>query len=399
MLSVRGPIREERPVRPAVRAAVPLVVAGELRPQPAPFLTEDHERVRIGVLHLSRVRQVLVAHLVHGGARRVHVAMGRVPERRLVVEDVVAHAAVDGEAPPRDEMGDPAPLNQVAVRDVGVGRRVPGDVGAVAGAHPVAGVGVPLRVIAGLRAVLGDGVAGELAPVRAERRDVVDDRDRDHRLCMAGTGRGHEVVAALPSGAARIADALEVPVLPAIVRVQLPVVARRVVAAVPVDRHVQVGELRGRRIGHAVDVGVDGVLRGGSINGHRHGAVLCRDDGDGDDNGGGRQQREEQSPHGANSLAYGELGKRVPVCASRATRSCRTTSSCSELATPVDIGIRRGAIRSPRSVQRRLSFRRCVQSMRWSLAPPRFFGHTPSQIWRRAAPRPMCPARRSGELS
>ena len=55
---------------------------------------------------------------------------------------------------------------------------------------------------------------------------------------------------------------ITVPVVAAIVGVGLPVVARRVVAAIAVKRAVQVVQLSGRRVCHAVDVGIDGTAVG-----------------------------------------------------------------------------------------------------------------------------------------
>ena len=61
----------------------------------------------------------------------------------------------------------------------------------------VAGVGEPLPVAAGLRAVLGDREAGEFAAVGAELRDPADHRDREHRLRAGRLAGGDERVAAL----------------------------------------------------------------------------------------------------------------------------------------------------------------------------------------------------------
>ena len=66
----------------------------------------------------------------------------------------------------------------------------------------------------------------------------------------------------------------------AVVGVLLPVVSRRVVAAVAMQRRVQVLQLRGRRVRHAVDRRVDGVAICGDVNGHRHRTVLSMENGD-----------------------------------------------------------------------------------------------------------------------
>ena len=96
----------------------------------------------------------------------MNVAVRRVPDARLVVEDVVAQAAARVRAPASDEVLHPALLERA--RSTARSRRC--------GSLPVmnwplvpnavAGVGEPLPVVAGLRAVLGDREAGELAAVR-----------------------------------------------------------------------------------------------------------------------------------------------------------------------------------------------------------------------------------------
>ena len=60
-----------------------------------------------------------------------------------------------------------------------------------------------------------------------------------------------------PAVALRVGDALVVPVVAAVVGVQLPVVARGVVAAVAVERAVQVVQLRCGCVGNAVNVRID----------------------------------------------------------------------------------------------------------------------------------------------
>ncbi len=99
-----------------------------------------------------------------------------------------------------------------------------------------------------------------------------------------------EVVAALPGRCARFRDALEIPIRAAVVGIQLPVVARRVVPAVAVQRRVQVLQLGGRRVRHAVDSGADGVPIGGGVNRDRNRGVLCVENRGG---GGNRRERSE----------------------------------------------------------------------------------------------------------
>ena len=97
----------------------------------------------------------------------------------------------------------------VTLASVGV---IPRDVGAVA-ADAVAGIREPLRVVAGLRAVLGDGVAGQLGPVGPSFAMQSIMGIVIIGWAPAGLRRRDEVVAALAGRAAGFADALEVPVL------------------------------------------------------------------------------------------------------------------------------------------------------------------------------------------
>ena len=65
-----------------------------------------------------------------------------------------------------------------------------------------------------------------------------------------------------------------VPIVGAIVGVQLPVIARRVVAAVAVERAVQIVQLRGRGMGDAVNVRIDRAAVQIGIDVDRYGSVL-----------------------------------------------------------------------------------------------------------------------------
>src|SRR5207253_1824127 len=98
------------------------------------------------------------------GAGRVDVAVRVVPDARLVVQHVIADAAGPGCPPGGDEMLHPAALERDIGGRVGVVRVVAGDE-AAAGADAVAGVGEIRPIVAGLRAVLGNREAGQLAAV------------------------------------------------------------------------------------------------------------------------------------------------------------------------------------------------------------------------------------------
>src|SRR5258708_34871842 len=96
------------------------------------------------------------------------VTMCALPDTRLVVEDVVAQAAVRVRAPATHQVLHPSLLTERRRGHVGVVRIVAGDVLAV-GPHAVTRIGEPLPVVAGLRAVLGARKAGEPASIRPAR--------------------------------------------------------------------------------------------------------------------------------------------------------------------------------------------------------------------------------------
>ena len=199
--------------------------------------------------------------------------MRRMPDARLVVENVVAEAAVRVGAPPVDEMLNPPLLKERRGRDVGV-------VGIVAGhelsvrAHAVPGVREPLPVGAGLGAVLGDREAGELASIGAHFGHPLDCRNRQHGRRVRGARIGDEGVASSSRGRAAFGDAFVVPVVAAIVGIQLPVVSRRVVAAVAIERAVEVVQLGRSRVRHAVDVGIDRAAIDVGVDGDRDRRIL-----------------------------------------------------------------------------------------------------------------------------
>src|SRR5262245_30231246 len=175
--------------------------------------------------------------------------MGGVPQAGLVVEDVVAQTAGCIRSPAADEVLHPSLLKRRIRWHVRVVRIVAGDEAAVR-TDAVASVRKPLRVVSALGTVLRDRESRELAAARSYFRDPLDRGNRQHGLGAGGPGVGDERVAALAGRRTGIGDALVVPIVSAIVGVDLPVVTRGVVAAVAVKRSVEICELRGRRMGN-----------------------------------------------------------------------------------------------------------------------------------------------------
>ena len=86
----------------------------------------------------------------------------RVPDARLVIQNVILQAAIRRRSESVDEVLHPS-LLIVGVRgDIGVGRVVAGNVLAGARENPVARIRVPLRVVARLRAILRLGETRQL---------------------------------------------------------------------------------------------------------------------------------------------------------------------------------------------------------------------------------------------
>ncbi len=72
--------------------SVRLVESADVHRPPAPLLRADDLRVRIGGSDGGGVGHDLVVHLLVGGRVGVNVAMRGIPQRRLVVEDVIFDA-------------------------------------------------------------------------------------------------------------------------------------------------------------------------------------------------------------------------------------------------------------------------------------------------------------------
>src|ERR1700680_2013750 len=96
------------------------------------------------------------------------VAMRGMPDAVLVIEDVILLPAVARQAPRAHDVLDPALLVQRTILHIGVIRIVPADrlVGGLQ--NSVSSVGEPLRVVAGLRAVLGLRETGQLGAAGAQ---------------------------------------------------------------------------------------------------------------------------------------------------------------------------------------------------------------------------------------
>src|SRR5437899_8684888 len=163
--------------------------------------------------------------------------MGRMPDAWLVIEDVIAQAAARVRAPLADQVLHPSLLKRRARRNVGVVWIISDDV-LSASPNPVSRVRAPLPIVSGLWAVFGDRKAGQLASVTAEFRHPIEQRAGKHCFCVGCFRLRDESVAALTGHRARVADALEVPILRAIIAILQPVISARVVAAVAIQRNV-----------------------------------------------------------------------------------------------------------------------------------------------------------------
>ena len=111
-----------------------------------------------------------------------------------------------------------------------------------------------------------------------------------------------------PAVALAVGDALEVPVVAAIVGVQLPVVARGVVAAVAVERRVQVVQIGRRRVRDAVDVRVDRMAIRRGVDADRDGCLRLQRD-------GGRQQCQARRGEHTLEMDVWARGARCTMCA------------------------------------------------------------------------------------
>ena len=69
-------------------------------------------------------------------------------------------------------------------------------------------------------------------------------------------------------------NALEIPIVGPIIGVQLPVIARGVVAAVTVERAVQIVQLRCRRVRYSINVWIDRAAARVGIDGDCYGSIL-----------------------------------------------------------------------------------------------------------------------------
>ena len=261
-------------IAPAVQAAVLLVVAAVKVAAPAPFFRTYDERVWIGATDLRAVVLDARQNLVHGGAGRVHVTMRGVPDAVLVVQDVVARRGAGGQAPFVHHRLHPLLLIGGTAGDVGVVGIVARHVLPGGLQNAVAGIGEPLGVVAGLSAVFGLRKTGELGAAGPQLGHPVEHGNGDHGARAGRLGVGDERVATLACDAAGVADAFKIPILVTVVGVQLPIVAAAVVAAVAVERNIEVGKLRGGAVGDAVDARIDGPPVGVGVDGNAGRGIL-----------------------------------------------------------------------------------------------------------------------------
>src|SRR5215469_15455239 len=164
--------------------------------------------------------------------------MSRKPDARFVVQDVIAQSARRGLPPLADNMLNPARLVRRIGRKVSIVRIVAGHILA-AGQDSGPCIWKPL-IVTRLGAVLSDRETGKLCAIWPEFRNPADHGNGDQRLSAAALAGRYEGVAALSRCGARVPDAFEIPVLVLVIRIDLPVIAARVVAAISIAGEVQI---------------------------------------------------------------------------------------------------------------------------------------------------------------
>ena len=100
-----------------------------------------------------------------------------------------------------------------------------------------------MPIAAGLRSIFGDRKTGELTAIGAEFRNPVDHGDGQHGLRIRRPRARKKSVASISGSRATVSDAFVIPIVAAVVGIQLPIVTRGVVAAVAVKWAVQVVQL------------------------------------------------------------------------------------------------------------------------------------------------------------
>src|SRR5213596_2986882 len=115
----------------------------------------------------------------------MYVAMRRMPDAVLVVENVITRRQVRGRAPMIDDRLHPLLLKVGVVSDIGIVRIIVLDWLIGGFQYPVAGIGKPLPVIAGLCAVFSLGERPEFAAIRPELSHPIDSHAR-----LGGKARG-----------------------------------------------------------------------------------------------------------------------------------------------------------------------------------------------------------------
>src|SRR5258706_7987569 len=150
-------------------------------------------------------------------------------------------------------------------QEICFGRIVGGDQGVV-GSYAVAGVRKPLPVIAGLRPIFGDRVAGEPGPAGPQPGQPTNHWDGQHGLSTTILALSYKVVRRTPGGGRTIIETFKIPVCRMIVSIKLPIVARLGIASRTVQRRVEIRELVGSACqgvrtgeGGSVDERIDGV--------------------------------------------------------------------------------------------------------------------------------------------
>ena len=246
--------------------------------RPAPFFRRHYLCGRVNGFDFAAVIQKQIADAVHRRAvGHDRAVIGR-PDAVFIVHHVILHTIAGGIAELVRQILNPLLLNGGAVGNISVIRIVrsnrPSGMGHGVRADAISSVR-PIRIVAGLRAILGDGVRSKSGAARAEFRNPVQHGNGDHRLSATRFGRGDKGIGrSAGRRTVAFAEAFEKPVAGAIRGIDLPVVSGSGVATTAIDAQVQIAEaglvrpirtVNERTDGVTISIGVDIDGRGGIV--------------------------------------------------------------------------------------------------------------------------------------